>query len=462
MRYPLIYPTLLFIVLALTSCSSTEPTKTWDIRDFGAVNSKDKTNTHAIQSAIDACSLAGGGEVRIREGIYISGTILLKENVTLNIDQSAQLLGSTNPADYLSIDTFVDATGQERGKCLIGAIAANNIAIIGSGTIDGNGSSFRFENLTKTFDRLDTPPERRKSLLANRPFLLRFVRSQNIRIEGINLRQPAAWTCHFFQCDQIDVDRVTIYSHAHQNNDGIDLDSSSNVRIQNCDIDAGDDAICVKSTSPVPSKNILVRNCRLKSDWGTIKFGTESMGDFENITIEDCLIHDTKGGGIKILSVDGANIRKIRIRNIEMQDVDMPIFIRLGERRRTYRDAPQQAVGSIDDVEISGISATTRSLDESRVSPSSGILITGTPNHPIGRVLLEDISITLSGGGSPEHQKITVEEAETKYPEFSFFGVLPSHGLYARHIRELDTRDLHFNLTAPDARPERIINGNVQ
>ncbi len=462
MRNLLNYPTLLSIALILSSCSSTEPIKTWDIREFGAVSSKEKTNTTAIQSAIDACNSAGGGEVHIRDGIYISGTILLKDNVTLNIHESAQLLGSSNPADYLSIDTFVDATGQERGNCLIGAIGASNIAIIGSGTIDGNGSSFRSENLSKTFDRLETPPERRKTLSANRPFLLRFVRSQSIRIENINLRQPAAWTCHFFQCDGIDVDGVTIYSHAHQNNDGIDLDSSSNARIQNCDIDAGDDAICVKSTSPVPTKNIFVRNCRLKSDWGTIKFGTESMGDFENITIEDCIIHDTKGGGIKILSVDGANIRNIRIRNIQMQDVDMPIFIRLGERRRTYRGAPQQVVGSIDDIEISGITATTRSLEQSRVSPSSGILITGTPNHPIGRVLLEDISITLAGGGSTEHQNVIVEEAETKYPEFSFFGVLPSHGLFARHIRELDTRNLHFKLTSPDARPEQIINGNVQ
>ncbi|MBK1875293.1 glycoside hydrolase family 28 protein [Pelagicoccus mobilis] len=433
--------------------------KTWNIDDYGATGDAETLNTTAIQNAIDAANKAGGGTVIIDDGVYVSGTILLKDNVTLHVDESAVLLGSENPADYWTIDTFVDATGQERGKCLIGSVDAKNVGISGSGLIDGRGSSFKRNVIAKTMEKLGIDKSKLQELAANRPFLLRFVRSEGIELKDINLRQPAAWTCHFYQCDQIDVDGISIYSHAHKNNDGIDLDSSTNARIQNCDIDAGDDAICIKATSPLPTHTVYVANCRLKSDWGTIKFGTESMGDFRDITIENCTIWDTKGGGIKLLSVDGANISNINIRNISMENVDMPLFIRLGERRRTYRDAPQQPVGSIDNVNITNITAVTRSLDESRVSPPAGVFITGTPNHKIGKVSLKNIDITLPGGGTEEHSELYPAEDEKRYPEFSFFEVLPAYGLYARHIQGLETKNMSFTTNSPDARPETLVNG---
>ena len=431
----------------------------WNVEDFGAKGDSQTLNTAAIQKAIDTCSRAGGGEVLISDGIHVSGTILLKDGVTLIIHENATLLGSENPADYQSIDTFVDGSGQERGKCLIGALDAKDVGLGGSGTIDGRGASFKRDRIAKTLEKAGIDRSQLGKLAANRPFLVRFVRSQNIKIRDINLRQPAAWTCHFFQCDKIDVDGISIYGHAHENNDGIDLDSSNNVRIQDCSIDAGDDAICIKSTSPVPTHDVYVSNCTLKSDWGAIKFGTESMGDYHNITIEHCRIHDTKGGGIKIFSVDGANIRNITVRDIEMENVDMPIFMRLGERRRTYRNAPQQSVGSIDQVTIRNITAVTRSLEESRVSPPAGVFITGTPNHKIGAVTLENIYITLPGGGTKEHTSLVVEEQETKYPEFSLFGPLPAYGLFARHIQTLNTKNLAFNTTSTDERHKILING---
>ena len=202
---------------------------------------------------------------------------------------------------------------------------------------------------------------------------------------------------------------------------------------------------------------VVVRHNTIKSDWGAVKFGTEAMGDFYNILVEDCHIHDTRGGGIKMLSVDGANIHDVTLRNLVMHNVDMPIFIRLGERRRTYRDALAQPVGSITEITISGIHATTRKSADSRVTPPAGIFITGTPDHRIGRVTLQDITITLPGGGTAEHSTTVVPEDEIRYPEFSFFGVLPAYGLYARHIDQLVTDNLTFNLSNADARPERRI-----
>ncbi|ADV49764.1 glycoside hydrolase family 28 [Cellulophaga algicola DSM 14237] len=448
--------TSLFIALLLLGAMvsfSLKP-KIYDIKNFGAKGDSITINTKAIQKAIDKCSKNGGGIVVIKEGVYSSGTILLKDNVTLQIDKSAKLLGSANPQDYQSIDTFVDATGQKRGTCLIGAMGAKNIGISGSGSIDGNGTAFLPENLFIKKKALGISGEDRFG--GNRPFLLRFVKSTQITLKNIHLREAAAWACHFFQSSNILVDNVSIYNHANQNNDGIDLDSSHDIIIKNCNINSGDDAICIKSTSPLPTYNVKVSNCTLKSDWGAIKFGTESMGDFYNIDIRDCKIEDTKGGGIKILSVDGANIHDVLIENIEMNHVDMPIFVRLGERLRTYRTTDKQAVGSIHNVRIKNIKATTRGLDSSRVSPPSGILITGTPKHKIGALTLENITIDLPGGGKLS-DLFEVPEDETRYPEFSFFNVLPAYGMYARHIKELKISSLDIKTETIDLRPETLI-----
>ncbi|AUP80541.1 glycoside hydrolase family 28 protein [Flavivirga eckloniae] len=443
------------IATLLFNCN--KETREFKIQDFGAVGDSLTVNTEAIQKAIDACSEKGGGEVVVTDGVYITGTIILKDSVTLRIDENSKLVGSSNPQDYKSIDAFVDATGQTRGNCLIGSKNAKNIAIIGKGIIDGNGEAFLAKNLSLKMEEIKLPSNERKGFGTNRPFLLRFVESSQITLKDVNLRQAAAWACHFYQSKDIIVDAISIYNHANKNNDGIDLDSSHNITIKNCDINTEDDAVCIKSTSPLPTHNVAVKDCKLKSDWGAIKFGTESMGDFFNIKISNCKIYDTRGGGIKLLSVDGAKMYDVTIDSIDMDNVDMPIFIRLGERLRTYRNAEKQEVGSIDNIVIKNINATTRSLENSRVSSPSGIFITGTPNHKISSVLLENISITLPG--SEENLILKeVEEQETAYPEFSFFKVLPAYGLYGRHIENLELSKVTFNLLSKDTREEMVLN----
>lgn len=441
----------LAIMLIVLSAGCAKKT-VWNIQDFGANGDGESLNTTFIQDAINECSKAGGGTVLISDGKYISGTILLKDNVKLKIAEGAELIGSSNPKDYQVIDPFTDAVGQQRGKCLIGALNVKNIGLIGKGIVDGRGHLFKHVELAKTLKKLGIDKSKLKEYVSNRPFLVRFVKSSGITVTDISLKQPAAWTCHFFQCNDILVDGITIHSHAHKNNDGIDLDSSRDAIIKNCTIDSGDDAICFKTTSPVATENVEVSNCRLKSDWGTIKFGTESMGDFRNITITNCYIHETRGGGIKILSVDGANIDNIRIDSIQMEKVDMPIFIRMGERLRTYRDAPKQEVGSISNVSISNVVATTWDLEESRISPPSGILMTGTENHKIGAVSLKNIQIYLPGGGTKAQAKVIIPEDATRYPEFSFFGVLPSYGIMGRHMESLSIENLLIETEAKDDR----------
>lgn len=460
---------VVILCFGLLGCTAS---KIYNIDDFGAVNDGVSLNTKAIQSAINTCSLEGGGQVLVEKGIYITGTIILKDNVTLKINEGAQLVSSINPNDFISIDPFIDATGQYRGQCLIGAIDAKNVAIIGKGTIDGRGEMFAMNQIKKTMDSLgeilkepvmpkvDTTTQNyvnKQIRPSYRPFLIRLVRTDSIAIVGVKLRQPAAWTLHFYQCKNFGVDGISIYSHANRNNDGIDIDSSSDGYVVNSIVNSGDDAVCFKTTSPIPTKNIKVNQCTLTSDWGAIKFGTESMGNFENIEVTNCKVQDTKGGGIKILSVDGAKIKNIRIDSIDMKNVDMPIFIRLGERRLVYRDAPKQPVGTINNVSISNITATTRVIEESRLKFPTGIFITGTLDHHINEVLLNNIHITLPGGAQDDYSNVEIPENPKKYPEYIFFTeVLPAYGLFARNIDGLKTNNVEFKLTASDSRKEII------
>ena len=459
---------IIFIAVLFFSC---QKQTVWNVKEFGAKDDNKTINTKAIQSAIDACAKEGGGTVTVNGGVFVSGTLILKSNVTLNITENTTLLGSINPHDYLVIEPFIDATGQFRGQCFIAAIDVENTAITGKGTIDGNGKMLSPGNVKKTLKKLgleDVKPDltglitktnnyvNNNIRLSNRPFLVRMVRAKNFKLKDIHLRQPAAWTLHLLQCDNFEIDGIDIYSHANRNNDAIDIDSSTNGVIKNCTIDSGDDAICFKSTSPEPTKDIEVYDCKIKSEWGAIKFGTESMGDMKNITVRDCLVHDTRGGGIKILSADGANIENVLIENIEMVNVEMPIFIRLCERRLVYRNAPRKPVGSINNVVIRNITAKVTDAKELRLQPATGFYFSGTPNHKLGKISIENVTVDLPGGGTEEDAKRVVPENEEQYPEFTKLGATPAYGLFARHIENLETKDISFTVREKDARKEVV------
>lgn len=427
----------------------------WKVTDYGARGDGVTLNTCAIQQTIDACASAGGGIVLIDKGFYVSGTLILKDNVTLNIAKEATLLGSINPLDYHVIDPFVDATGQQRGSCLIGAVDAMNVAVTGEGTIDGRGESFLQYNTVQLYKKFNVDKKLLDEAVRNRPFMIRFVRCKDVKLNNITLRQPAAWTCHLYQCLNADIESITIYSHAHRNNDGIDIDSSSDIRINNCYIDSGDDAVCVKATSLLPVERVSVTNCILKSNWGAIKLGTESMGDFCDITFDSCQIFNTKGGGIKILSVDGSNISRVCISNISMLNVDMPVFVRLGERLRTYRDAEKRLVGSISSLRLYNIKAVITSSLNGRVNPGSAILLTGTPRHKISEITMENVDIEISGGGTSDMAVNEMPENEKMYPEYISFGITPAYGITARHVKKMTLKNVVIRSRMQDRRPEK-------
>jgi len=403
-----------------------------DVKNFGAKGDGVTPDTGAIQKAIDDCNRRGGGIVEFTAGKYVSGTLRLKDNVTLHLDGHAELLGSTNIADYSAPDKFRSGNGAELGYCLIGAVDAQNVGLDGPGLVDGRGTKL-----------LAVRPKGASA----RPFLARFVRCAGVAVSSVQLQGPAAWTMHFSQCRNVTVTGITINSRGLPNNDGLDIDSSENVSIRGCNIDSGDDAICLKTTSLVPCRNVAVDHCDLKSHWAAIKLGTESAADFENLTITNCRIRDTQGGGIKLLSVDGARIQNVLISDLTMTNVNLPVFIRLGARLKTFRAGdPPQPVGTVTNVIVKNIRAQATS--------AIGILISGIPGHTVNGVTLENLELQLPGGGNRDEAGAMLPEKESAYPEITMFGKqFPAYGIYARHVDGLRATDVKVELGAADLRP---------
>lgn len=386
-------------------------------------------NTRAIQAAIDGCAAAGGGTVLLPPGRFLTGTLHLREHVTLRLEPGAVLLGSKRLEDYPVLHDAVSSyTSNYTERSLIRADGAAGIAITGAGAIDGNGPAFAGPYKV-------------------RPYLMRFVGCRNVHISGITLRNPAMWTQHYLDCEDVLVEGIRVRSRRPGvNNDGIDVDSCRRVRIANCDIDAGDDAIVLKATTGTPCRDVVVTNCVLSTLCNAFKLGTESEGGFDNIVFSNTAIYDTQLAGIALETVDGGDLRRVSISNIVMRNTRYPIFLRLGNRARPITStAPRPGIASFAEVMIRGVIAGA--------SSPFGCLIAGLPGHPVQDVILEDIHFTTPGGGALLPASHSIPERPQAYPEAAMFGPLPASGIYCRHVRGLSLNRITLRTAAPDPRP---------
>ena len=393
-------------------------------------------NTITLQAAIDACSAWGGGVLHFPAGRYVTGTLQLKDNVVLHLDAEATILGSTNAADYRNLDPFIDGVGSKMGYALIVAVGAQSVGLEGPGTIDGRGKAV-------------------KAVQAHydiRPFLVRWVKCQDVTVKDVHLINSGAWTMNFFQSKHAMVEGVSIRSLDLVNNDGIDLDSCADIDLKGCVINSGDDAICLKATSPVPCQNITAEDCQLQTRCNAIKFGTESLGDFTHIRVSHCQIHDTRLSGIALNTVDGSHLTDVVISDITMNRVTVPITMRLGARLKVFRTGDQpRPPGVLRDITIKDVQATG--------TGPVGMLINGLPGHPVENLTLENIRLEVPGGGPAADAAVVLAEKPATYPEWNMFGkVIPAYGIYLRHAQGVTLKNIHLSTVKPDARlPYQLI-----
>ncbi|TWU21867.1 Exo-poly-alpha-D-galacturonosidase precursor [Novipirellula artificiosorum] len=368
---------LVFIIAGMTSVATAEIAKpeTFNIKSYGAIGDGVAVNTEAIQKTIDACHAAGGGVVRVPVGDFVIGTIQLKSNIALSLDYGASLLGSQEMKDYPTDQLRPAREGNS--ECLLYAEDATNIRLEGLGVIDGRGTS-------KAFPRRSGPGGR-----DNRPRLIRFENCENLTFSGLTYKRPAFWGLHLIDCKNIHFDAVTVrFRNNNYNNGGLDIDGCENVLIENCDISAGDDAICLKSSKKT-CRNIVVRGCRPDSNTAALKFGTSSRGGFIDVRVTNCYFHDCPMGAIKLLSVDGGRLENVDISRVAMEDVGNPIFLRLGGRGKTYGEGAA-TVGTLKNIRICDVVAKLTIEDRAKTVEAEGAR---THNFSIKEMHLADESV---------------------------------------------------------------------
>ncbi|MHC4119052.1 MAG: glycoside hydrolase family 28 protein [Planctomycetota bacterium] len=419
------------IVTALVSLlvigSAVGAEEVYDVRDFGAEGDGATLCTGAIQKAIDRCTANGGGTVYLAPGKFLSGTIYMKTGVTLKLAAGCTLLGSKNLEDYPpTVQAFRSYTDNYTDKSLIYAEKAERIAIIGRGTIDGQGGSFRGPYKV-------------------RPYIIRFIECRNVVTEDITIRNSPMWVQHYMACDDVRITGVTVKSRVNRNNDGINIDSCRRVLISDCNIISGDDAIVLKSTSARICRDVTVNNCVVSSRCNGLKMGTESNGGFRNIVMTGCAIYDTRLAGVALEIVDGGVMDRVVVSNITMDKVGAPIFLRLGDRARPFRkDMEKPGIGTMRNITISNIEATGAN--------PTGCAIAGLPEAAIENVTMSNIRLSFAGGGKRADVDRPVPEKAADYPEYSMFGRLPAYGLYCRHIKGLKLFNVQLQLAGPDER----------
>lgn len=364
-------------------------------------------------------------------GRYLSGTLFLKSHITLYLEGGATLLGSPKLEDYPpTVPALRSYTDNYTERSLVYAENLDHIAFAGGGTIDGQGGEF-------------------KGSYKVRPYLLRIIGCREVSMRGLTLRNSPMWVQHYLACQGVCIEGIRVESTCNANNDGIDIDGCERVRIANCDIRSGDDALVLKSTQEQACRNVVITNCVLSSLCNAFKLGTESNGGFENIVLSNCAIYDTRISGLALELVDGGALEQVSISNVTMHNTRSAVFIRLGDRGRAFK-AGMEPVGAgrlrhvrITDVQAFGADAV-------------GCSITGLPGHPVEDVALENITVSFAGGGKVIKDLTSVPEKAKAYLEYGMFGALPAYGFFCRHAHGLRLSRIQVNTLQPDPRPALV------
>jgi polygalacturonase len=366
---------------AFTSSSVRGQDTVCDPRDFGAVADGQTNDRQAIQDAIDSCAAAGGGTVYLYSGTFLSSPIFLKTNIKLQLDSDATLLGTQNPDDYQRVPGMPDIGRSILSLVNTGA-GETDVAIIGSGTIDGAGAWWWQYHL------------------ADRPRLITFYRNQRILVDGITLTNSPSFHLVPSRSQDIVIRNLSILAPADSpNTDGIDPSDSRNVNISNCLIDVGDDNIAIKAGHVDPdhpgesSADITVSDCTFLHGHG-MSIGSETLGGVRRMTVQRCSFRNTVAGiRIKSNRTVGGEVAFINYKDILMENVKNPIFLSAYYPDNTippaFTDPGQDITGTTPnyhDISIENVTAT------GTTNPAGKII--AVPEMPMHDIVLTAVSIS--------------------------------------------------------------------
>ena len=414
-----------------------------------------------IQRAIDAAHAAGGGTVLVPAGNYLIGPIELRSHVRLHLEPGAKLWASPDMRDYqlrpgerppassLSKSFNRDVDGMSTNKRrLISAHRAKEFAITGSGQISAQSPAF-------VIPWMNDRPEQMASLVRPEDTFL-FYQCERVSVEGIRIVDTPSWTLVFDSCREVRVHGISIHCFDVINSDGIDLVNTSNATISDCQIHCTDDAICLKN--PVPGatmRNITVTNCVIRTLCNGFKIGTDSLGNYEDITVNNLVMYGDESsmgdrGGINLCAVDGGTVRNVNISNLVLRNMFCPFYL-----YATARTTLQKALGEEPRPGLmERISITNVFADGTRYP----CYIVGHPEQSIGEIHLANINMRKTRDFCEKAPEDPVPEVPDSYPTPFTFGSrhegdrLPASGLYLRYVESAVIRDFHMSCENLDVR----------
>jgi len=439
----------------------------YDVGAFGATGDGKAIDSPAINRAIDEAAAAGGGTVYFRAGNYLCYSIRLKSRVAIYLEAGATIVAAEPASDAAHgydlaesnepWESYQDYGHNHWHNSLIWGEGLEGISMGGPGLIWGKGLSRGW----------GAGPKAEKPGVANKAIALKNCR--NVILRDFSILHGGHFGILATGVDNLTIDNLKIDT----NRDGMDIDCCRNVRITNCSVNSPwDDGICLKSSFALgyarATEMVTISNCLVAGSYeegalldgtfrrfaanakvprtGRIKFGTESNGGFQNITIANCVFEGCSG--LAIETVDGAVIEDVSVTNLTMRDIaGAPIFMRLGARMRGPGGA---AVGVMRRVILSNI---TCSCAGSRI----GSIVAGIPGHPIEDVKMSDIMIVHPGGGTKEEAQRQLAEKEKEYPEPNMFGTTPAYGFFIRHARGVEMAGIKIEYVGEDLRPAFVI-----
>ncbi len=449
-----------------------------NVLDYGAVADGSTLNSCAVQYAIDACALAGGGTVLFPDGEFVLSTVFLKSNVRIELSEGTLILGAPSFYDYAPEEKtdyplYQDASHSFFDCAMFVGRGCENIAICGKGKID----------MRSVWDEDNV-----RNIVHRGPKCVSLKYCKGVEVSGIGIYYATDLGVYFAGCEDVDVFGLKMKVYI----DGVSPDNSKNVRIHDCDIEAGDDGIVFKSSYTLNKidicKNIHVWNCKVRSRCSSIKFGTETNGGFEDILLENIEVSDTRIAGIAIESVDGAIIDGVTIRNITMKNVNAPIFVHIGKRMR----GPEgREIGRIRNITLENITASgpyheceiietfyityklnnhiqypwvylskkdpdfeTKKLNRytDRQMTSN---ICGLPGIPVENITMRNVHLSLDGGCQSFNPD--VPDGANGYPEVNVYGnILPAKGIFFRHVKGLVLDNVTAETERPDVREDFV------
>ncbi len=418
------------------------PSPVFDVTGYGAVGDGKTLNTKAIQAAIDACG-GTGGSVYIPEGVFVTGTLRLKSKMTLFVSPKAMIWGSAADEHYPEQYPPSKSHGMGRlKKALIYAENADGITIDGGGIIDGNGSISKWKMNGSEWLR---------------PILVYPVKCTQVTVRNVYLRNAAMWCLVPLETHHFTARNVYVESRDYGNRDGIDLTDTHHVLIENCTLNTDDDIICPKSGRRSGVADVTVRDCYLLTSVRAngIKFGTASYGQFRDMLFEDILIKNCDKAAIALESVDGADIRNIVFRRIDINHTNSPFYLVIGKRQGTPADDVKK-MGSIENILFEDVIA--RNLRSRIGCPISGNTGENT-QYPIKSLTFKRCDIIFLGGRKdiPKHPP----EMGTQYPECVIWGDMPAYGYFIRHAENVRFIDCKTAVFPEDARSWRVLDDVV-